>query len=279
MRLNDIYKIADAFAPKTLSNEYCEKYGAYDNSGILLDAGEEITGILFSLDFSLAAIEKAIKQGVNLIVTHHPAIYGGISSIEENAFSPLGKKLNACIKNGISVISMHLNLDGAQGGTDESLMQGVYDSANRVRVQTDGAGTRSTANVVLRDTLTQGGYGRVYDVPKTTLQTLQKEIEKEFSTKRIQVYGNADYDITRIASFCGGGADESAVEFAVKHGAQLLISADFKHHVLTLAMEKGLSVLTLTHYASENYGFKKYYEKIRQEIEIPCIYHTDEYLL
>ena len=54
------------------------------------------------------------------------------------------------------------------------------------------------------------------------------------------------------------GADEEAVAFAVKNGADVIVSSDFKHHVLTLANEKGIAVIALTHYASENYGFKKY---------------------
>ena len=69
------------------------------------------------------------------------------------------------------------------------------------------------------------------------------------------------------------------MEFAVKQGAQVLISSDFKHHVLALALEKGLSVIALTHYASENYGFEKYYEKMRQRLAVSCEYHTDTNLL
>jgi putative NIF3 family GTP cyclohydrolase 1 type 2 len=69
------------------------------------------------------------------------------------------------------------------------------------------------------------------------------------------------------------------VKFACEQGADVMISADFKHHILALALEKGLAVIQLTHYASENYGFEKYYQKIRRQTEIPCVFHTDEQLL
>ena len=59
MKLSEIYKIADGIAPKRLSDEYCRLYGAYDNSGVLVDTGDEIKGILFALDLSNAAIAKA----------------------------------------------------------------------------------------------------------------------------------------------------------------------------------------------------------------------------
>ena len=40
-----------------------------------------------------------------------------------------------------------------------------------------------------------------------------------------------------------------------------------------------IAVIALTHYASEHYGFRNYYEKIRQRVSVPCLYHTDEELL
>ena len=125
---------------------------------------------------------------------------------------------------------------------------------------------------------TIGGYGRAYDVPPVTAEALAAETEKTFCAKHIAVYGKRR-EIRRAASFCGAGADEEAVEFAVRQGADVLVSSDFKHHVLTLALESGLSVIQLTHYASENYGFEKYYRKIRRQAGIPCIFHTDEELL
>ena len=271
MKLSEIYKIADAIAPKALSDEMCQKYGWYDNSGILVNTDEEIESVLFSLDLTMAAVDEAIAKGVKLIITHHPAIYGKISRIDYEDSATLGTKLIKCIKNGISVIAMHLNLDAAADGIDESLMQGVLLSAG----ETDVTGTKPTAMQVV---LTGGAYGRVYDLAGISLGGLAKGMEKTFATDKLAVYGDKDKKITRVASFCGSGADEGSVAFAVRNGADVMISSDYKHHVLALALEVGLSVITLTHYASEEYGFKKYYEKIRQQVAIPCYFHADDLL-
>lgn len=271
MKLSEVYKIADSIAPKALSDEMCQNYGWYDNSGILVNTDEEVNGILFSLDLTMAAVDEAIERGVKLIITHHPAIYGKISRIDYEDGAMLGTKLIKCIKNGISVIAMHLNLDAAQGGIDESLMQGVLLSAG----ESEGTGTQPIAKQVL---LSNGAYGRVYDLSGTTLGELARGMKKTFATEKIAVYGDTDKKIKRVASFCGSGADEGSVAFAVKNGAEVMISSDYKHHVLSLALEVGLSVITLTHYASEEYGFKKYYEKIRQQVEIPCYFHADDLL-
>ena len=104
MKLAEIFNKLEEVAPVALSDEFCRKYKMYDNSGIIIDCKEEITGALFSLDLSLKAIEEAKKRGFNLIVTHHPAIYGGISRISAD------DTIGICSRSGLPVLSMHLNL-------------------------------------------------------------------------------------------------------------------------------------------------------------------------
>ncbi len=272
MKLSEIYEIADSIAPKSISDEMCAKYGWYDNSGILVDTGEEITGVVFSLDLTEGAIDRAIAEKANLIITHHPAIYGKISRIDCHDDSLLGGKLIRCIRQGISVIAMHLNLDAADGGIDECLMDGILQSAG----ERAGAGTRLLAKQLV---MTNGAYGRVYSLPTRTLGELAEGMKKVFHTERVEVYGDKNKEVSRAASFCGSGADEQSISFSVEMGTEVMISSDYKHNRLQLALERGLSVITLTHYASEHYGFKKYYEKIGRQVSLPCVYHTDEYLL
>ncbi|MBQ2769050.1 MAG: Nif3-like dinuclear metal center hexameric protein [Clostridia bacterium] len=267
MKLNEIYKVLDEIAPKALSDEYCARFHAYDNSGVLVDSGEEIEKILFSLDLTQGAIDEAIETGAKLIVTHHPAIYGKISDVLINDPAVVGTKLIRCIKNGISVISMHLNLDVAKDGIDENLAKGIRFCAN---------GQETPAKEERMHCLEDGGYGRAYCVEEISLSALTENLKKIFSTARILSYGKADKKIKRIASFCGAGADEETVAFAAASGADLMVSSDFKHHLLTMAQERGMAVIVLTHYASESYGFKKYYQKICQKISLSCTYHEED---
>lgn len=273
MKLSEIYKIANEIAPKALSDEYCAKYGAYDNSGVLVDTGDDISSVLCSLDLSNGAIEKAIAQNARLIITHHPAIYGKIDDVCVS--DALGEKLITCIKKGISVLSMHLNLDCAVGGIDESLAQGVWIAAGRASANK----AEQTGETAFHHATSQGGYGRAYAVPVTALDVFARELQKEFSCAHIWTYGEKDKKICRVASFCGAGVDEAAIDFAKQQNADVIISSDFKHHQIALALERGLAVVIPSHYAAENYGFKKYYEKIRRRLDIPCGYHTDEILL
>ena len=269
MKLSEIYAIANSIAPKSLSDEVCQKYGAYDNSGVIIDCGKDIRKILFALDLTMPAIERAKELGADLIVTHHPAIYAKIGSIRVGDLNPLGKKLAACLQNGISVLSMHLNLDVAQGGIDECLKQGVLQSVGQADAQDE--------NVMWE--VSQGAYGRVYTMEERTLGELLDGMEAVFESNRILAFGEKDKKICKAASFCGAGGGDSEAAFAIANGADVIISSEFKHHVLSLCMESGVAVVQMTHYASEYYGFKKYYEKMSRQVGIECFCFREDSLL
>ena len=256
MKCRQIYEIADKIAPFALSEEYVSRLGYHDNSGIILDCGEEIGGVVFSLDLSKAAISAAKNAGANLIFTHHPAIWNGVMKLEEGGNA---ENILACIREKISVISAHLNLDAAPGGIDESLMKGL-------------GGEKPSA---LFEELSGGAYGRVYTVEKCTLEEFVENAKKTFSTTRIVSYGNKK--VRKVASFCGGGFEEKSLAFALEKGADTLVSSDGKHHLVQEAVEKGLNVVLLTHYASENYGFLRFAGRMKTELRgsVPVYSFTD----
>lgn len=260
MKINEFYQKLNEAAPKALSDEYCAAYGAYDNSGLLISVGEEAEKALFTLDLTDGAIEKAKTEGANVIVTHHPVIYAPIKSVDG--------KLARCIRAGISVISMHLNLDVANGGIDESLAFAVSKACGGERPR----GER------IRHPLSQGGYGRAYEVEKVKAEDFVRALKGELNTEKIWLFGEKERVISKAASFCGSGIDDGAIEFAKENGADAVISADWKHHQIINVLEEGMLAVQLTHCASEAYGFKKYYEKISRTVEVGCSYYEEKQL-
>lgn len=254
MKLIEIYQKVDQVAPFVLSREMMQG-GAYDNSGILLDSGEEVKSVLFSLDLSRAAAEEAIQTGANCVITHHPAIYAPLKKITKSS------AVGMCMRAGISVISAHLNLDAAPGGIDESLMHAL-------------GGTKEEQ---IMQKLSLGGYGRVYEVPVCSMQELMARVKEEMHGERVISYGNAP--VRRIASFCGGGLDEEALDFAIESGADTVVSSEGRHHLLVAAVEAGLNILLLTHACSEEYGFTRFYLRMREELNISCAYYAEKRFL
>lgn len=274
MKLNDLYEIAARIAPMEYSSEFCARYGAYDNSGILIDMKNEIEKAVFSLDLTKGAVERAKEIGAGVIVTHHPAIYAKLSKLSVD--DPTSSAVLAAMKNGISVISMHLNLDTAEGGIDECLAFGI-----RIMLPTTNRIAHEGGNEKIMYTFScgKGGYGRVYDVPELPATYIKEEFDKHFSAKHTLLFAKEGQRVSRIASFCGAGADEESLDFAVKNGADMIVSSDIKHHILKNALSCGLAVLMPTHYAAENYGFYQFYKKIAKEAAIDCEFITEDALL
>ena len=260
------YEIVDTFAPKAISDEYCSRYGAYDNSGLLVDCAEEITGAVFALDLTDGAIATAEKTGANVIVTHHPAIYAKLGELSVQ--DGLSRKVAKCLRKGISVVCMHLNVDCAQGGIDDCLSEGIASVCGGER-----------GEISVQKPLNGGGYGKAYSVKTTSAETFLPGMKREFSSASIRLVAKTGAVITRVASFCGSGVDEEAIAWAKAQGADAVVSSDWKHHLILDVFDSGMAAVVVSHYASENYGFQKYYEKIRQAVDIPCVYHTDEELL
>ena len=261
MLLAKIYEILNAEIPHRLSDEYIAAYGGHDNSGILVNTGDEINGAIFSLDLSEGAIARAKESGANLIVTHHPAIFFPVSELSVG--NALGRKLIDCAANGISVIAMHLNADCAPRGVDFYLAQ--------------AAGAKAEENVPVQR-ISEGGYGRVFSVEGCTVNELSEKVKNTLGAKRVWVFGKDNY-IERVASFCGAGVDGDSMKIAVDGGAQALISSDIKYNYICEALENGMNVIQLTHYASENYGFKKIYQHIKDKLGVGSEYHDDSFML
>lgn len=259
--MSTIYEIADSIAPFALSKEYCEKYGCRDNSGVQIDCGGETKGVLFALDLSLDAIARAKKIGANCIITHHPAIFNPLYSLEEAGSN---KEVLAAAQAGISVLSSHLNLDTAKGGIDDCLMKGL--------------GGKKADQVM--HTLTGGSYGKVFAVTKCEFGKFSEHVSEEFHTAKIVSYGSGN--VKKVASFCGAGMNEESVAFAIDSGVDTFVSSDGKHHLIKELVERGVKVVLLTHYAAEQYGFARYYEKFEKLLKekgVRAELYTDERFL
>ncbi|MGN1060622.1 MAG: Nif3-like dinuclear metal center hexameric protein [Candidatus Coproplasma sp.] len=259
MKVEEVLHILEErIAPVALSDAFCAKYKMYDNSGIIINCGNPVTGALFSLDFSEAAVKAAIDKGYNLLITHHPAIYGGVSRIDIEQDSK-SRAIENCIKNGISVISMHLNFDVAPEGIDYYLMLGLGGK-----------------NCAVCAPVTGGGYGRAYEVEPAHIKDFLKKISAEFRTHRAVYHGDENIIVSKVGSFCGAGCDDTNMRFAKDNGCNLFVSSDLKHHEIAELVESGIGVLELTHYCAESYGFNRIYENLKESITIPSSFLFDE---
>ena len=95
---------------------------SWDNSGLQIGSTEkQVEKILISLDLSENTLKKAVEEQVDMIVTHHPFLFGKLKRISLD--DAKGKMIRDIIKNDIIVFSMHTNLDMCEGGVNDILCE------------------------------------------------------------------------------------------------------------------------------------------------------------
>ena len=106
--VNEIYALLDRKAP------FRTQMG-FDNAGFLVGRGEqEVTRVLVALDITPAVIQEAAEKGCQLILAHHPVIWGTIGRVTDETTT--GRNLLALVEQHIAAICAHTNLDAAEGG-------------------------------------------------------------------------------------------------------------------------------------------------------------------
>lgn len=110
MKISEAVACLESFAPPSLQEHY-------DNAGLLLgDKNWECRGIICSLDVTEEVINESIGKGCNLIVAHHPLIFGGLKKITGKNY--VEKAIIIAIKNDIAVYAAHTNLDNVISGVN-----------------------------------------------------------------------------------------------------------------------------------------------------------------
>ncbi|PCJ66829.1 MAG: Nif3-like dinuclear metal center hexameric protein [Bacteroidetes bacterium] len=103
MRIAEVIQHLEQIAPSNLQE-------SYDNSGLLV--GEKMTdvsGVVVSLDCIEATVHEAISKKCNLIVAHHPIVFGGLKRF--NNANYVQRTVQLAIKNDIAIYAIHTNLD------------------------------------------------------------------------------------------------------------------------------------------------------------------------
>lgn len=113
--IKDILKVIEDYAPL----RYQE---SYDNAGLITgDASAEVTGALLSLDCIEATIEEAIENNCNLIIAHHPIVFGGLKKITGSNY--VERTVIKAIRNNIAIYAAHTNLDNVKNGVNARIAQ------------------------------------------------------------------------------------------------------------------------------------------------------------
>ncbi|PKR80622.1 Nif3-like dinuclear metal center hexameric protein [Brumimicrobium salinarum] len=115
LQVKDITTVLENLAP--LSSQE-----SYDNSGLIVgDNNMQVTSVLLSLDCIEATVNEAIQVGANLIIAHHPIVFGGLKKL--NGKNYVERTVIKAIKNDIAIYAIHTNIDNYKFGVNYEIAQ------------------------------------------------------------------------------------------------------------------------------------------------------------
>ena len=222
--VQNIYEEMQRVAPLELAEHW-------DNPGLLVDCGGEVSRVLVALDITPEVVAEAVQKECNLIVSHHPVIFDPLKklSVRDVPFQ--------LVQSGVSAICMHTNLDAAEGGVNE-VLAGIFGMRNW-EIFADGC-------------------GRVGGIDPITVPELARKAQIELGARcnlpldgpEVQVkFVDTGRPVRRLAVISGAGG--SMFEEALAVGADCLLTGEAGHHHACDAKRLGLSLVAAGHYATE----------------------------
>ena len=246
LRIHEIVSAFEAVAPLALQE-------SYDNSGLIVgDRDAEVTRALLCLDCTEAVVDEAIVKGCDLIIAHHPIVFGGLKRFTGGDY--VQRTVIKAIQNNIAIYACHTNLDNVlRGGVNERIAQQLGFDVERVLrpIAADFGSFASSGGVVDSEVFRTAGAGVLCNLqkPMNVLDFLQHV--KERMGAEVVKYTKCDIEVVGKVAICGG-AGSFLIGDALRAGADAFITSDVKYHEFFDAQGKML-LCDIGHYESEKY--------------------------
>ena len=191
----------------------------WDNSGLIVgNMDDSFESLYLSMDLDLELVET-LKPN-SLVITHHPLIFSGLKRVNYDTYST--KILKELIKKDICLISMHTNIDKTH------LNRFVVEEILGFKIENQDEFI-ATCSIDM------------------SFENLLKHLNKKLNLKSIK-FVKTKNNIKSLA-VCTGSA-MSLIDY-VK--ADCFVTGDIKYHDAMEAKARGLSLIDIRHYESENY--------------------------
>ena len=241
MKAKEVAAIIEEFAPLSLQE-------GWDNAGFSVgESNQEVTSVLVALDCTPELILEAVELGANMIITHHPLIFGGVKKITFD--NVVGRSIQLAIQNNIVLYSAHTNAD-------------------KVWVSKLMAERLNLENV---SPLDESLIGVVGDLPcEMDSKEFVERVKSVFSLKSIRYSQPLEQKIRRVA-LCGGSG-KSMINASIANGAQAYITGDIPYH--EFFCRDNYMILDIGHYESEIDFVENIISILKKKISNFAIYNT-----
>lgn len=223
-KVRDITAFLDELFPR-------ETAESYDNPGLLAGSYErEVTKCVVTLDATLDKVQVAVDESAELVISHHPLIFGGISDVNEENIC--GQILSKLIRSEISLFAAHTNLDKNHDFSND-ILAGAIGGSNIAHLEEIECG-------VICDI--EGGL---------SVKSFCDKLIDTLGTSGVITYADPAKSVAK-AFVQGGAFDEDVIPYLKSNGVDTVVSGEIKHHVMLLLEQSGIAALAAGHKATED---------------------------
>lgn len=224
MTVKEFINKLNVLYPASLSAEW-------DTDGLQVspDPERELCRVLVALDAGQREISLAVEGGYDLLLTHHPLVFGRTGDIVPERLN--GRHILSLVTGGVSAASFHTRLDAGVGGVNDCLCSalGITDP------NTFGDSEMPTI----------GRIGNL-DCPMSAAD-FAAFIKKQLNAPFVRVTGEGS--ISRVAVV--GGAGKDLIIPALNMGADAIVTGEASYNSAIDAAEMGITVFEAGHYHTE----------------------------
>ena len=230
---------------------------SWDHVGLLVGSPDwNVYAIYVALDATDEVVEHAMSVGADMIITHHPMIFGTMDRVTGDNFT--GRKILTLAEHKIACYAMHTNYDIYRMGAlcDRTLgLTGTETLEVFSDVPLSGADTMKLMTLPEHNGEFRGavryGIGTVGNLPEpASLYSYAKKVKESFGLSSVRVFGNPHKNLRRVAVVPGSG--KSDIDIAAAKGADVLVTGDIDHHSGIDALQKGMAIIDAGHYGLEH---------------------------
>jgi dinuclear metal center YbgI/SA1388 family protein len=242
VKIKEVLSALERFAPLPLQE-------SWDNAGLQVGLTEtEVSGALLCLDVNEKILDEAIAKGCNLVVSHHPLLFRGLKTISD--LTDVQRTVRKAIQGNIAVISMHTNMDNAQGGVNFRIAQklGLQDVRLMASKTIDGIEAGSGVMGLLAEPMAADNF--------------ILKVKQTFGVECAMCNELLRRPVQKVA-ICGGAGD-FLLDEAVKTGADAFITGEMHYHQY-FGYEQQIQICVIGHYQSEQFTAELFRDIIERE--------------
>lgn len=198
----------------------------WDNVGLQVGTlNSKVERVLVTLDVTKEVVKEAIKNKVNLIISHHPLMFKPMQNIVYD--SPRGWIIKHLVQHNIAVYSAHTNFDQAEGGMNDILSREIGIKEPRLLDEQDNI-------------------GRFGNVKEIKLLDLVEQLKKTFQLSTVKVIGKTDKTVETVG--ISGGSGSHHMYAAKKRNCDVYITGDITYHTALDAIQLGITLIDVGHH-------------------------------